>query len=315
MNQSFLSNTLPDTFDTDFKAEVIAAELIENAVPAEQVMIVSLGSGKRSYRKDVDAVIEEISDNNNKEYTLVSTHKEGIYDMLPEGLFHSPALPKNATTQKEIIESIKKHRVEERNARRFFLPYEAGINHLRIQMALYESRLDKGAHHNELVNIFKGYWEIFKWLDTNQSNIFLQVLPLIHEIRDDYEVAATIFELIFLIPVKITGRRQQPIKCDQPFYSSLNDTMLGINFTTGNALYDGGEDEILVNIGPMGNEQLSQFMPGAGNGKILELLCDYFLPVHIDIMLNFELFPADKTTRLADKGNDYNSTLGLCTYL
>jgi hypothetical protein len=212
MNLRGLSYTIADTFDIDFKAEVIAAELIENAVPAEQIMILMLGALKRSYRKDVDDVRDEISDYNNKEYTLIATHKEGLYDMLPEGLFHSPTVPKKATTQKEIIDSIKSHRVEERNARRFFLPYEAGFNHLRIQMALYENRLDKGAHHTDLLDIFKDYWEIFKWLDTNQSNVFLQVLPLIHDIRDNYEVVAAIFEMIFSLPVKIKGELQQPQK-------------------------------------------------------------------------------------------------------
>ena len=315
MKQPSLTNILADTFDTDFKAEVIAAELINNGVPPEQIMILLLGSRKRSFRKDVDAVTDEISDYNNKEYTLISTHKEGIYDMLPEGLFHSPTLSKSVTTQQDIIDSIKKHRVEERNARRFFLPYEAAINHLRIQMALYESKLDKGAHHTELVDIFKGYWEIFKYLDKDQSNIFLQVLPLIHDIRDDHEAAGGIFELIFSMPVKISGRPQGAIKPSAPYFSYLNDTTLGIDLTTGNEFYLGGEDEIIVSIGPMGNEQLKQFMPGEKNGKILELLCDYMLPMHIDIITNFELHHENKTTRLTDKENEYNSTLGLNTYL
>jgi len=315
MHKPSLSNILADTFDTDFKAEVVAAELINNAVPAEQIMILMLGSMKRSFRKDVDEVSEELSDYNNKEYTIITTHKEGIYDMLPEGLFHSPTLPKSATTQKDIIDNIKKHRVEERNARRFFLPYEAAINHLRIQMALYESRLDKGAHHNELVDIFKGYWKIFKYLDTDQSNVFLQVLPLIHDIRDDYEVAATIFELIFSLPVKIYGRQQQVIKVGTPVFSNLDDTILGINTTTGNEFYNGGEDEVIINIGPIDNHHLSEFAEGKPNNKILELLCDYLLPVHIDIITQFELYETDKTTRLADKEKDHNSTLGLSTYL
>jgi type VI secretion system protein ImpH len=315
MGRPGLSNMLADTFDTDLKAEVIAAELINNGVPAEQIMIHLLGPMKRSFRKDVDAVTEETSDYNNKEYTLISTHKEGFYDMLPEGLFHSPALPKSATTQKEIIESIKKHRVEERNARRFFLPYEAAVHHLRIQMALYESKLEKRAHHTELVDIFKSYWGIFKWLDTRQSNVFLEVLPLIHDIRDDYKVAATIFELIFLIPVKIASRHRGPLRSATPVFSCLNDTMLGINFTTGNEVFDAIEEEIIVTIGPIDNKELKQFMPGTVNSKILESLCDYLLPVHIEITSSFELYDADKITRLADKENDYNSTLGLSTYL
>jgi type VI secretion system protein ImpH len=315
MKAPSLSNILADTFDADFKAEVIAAELIDNNVPAEQIMILMLGSRKRSFRKDVDSVTEEISDYNNKEYTVITTHKEGIYDMLPQGLFHSPTIPKKANTQKEIIDNIKKHRIEESNARRLFLPFAAAINHLRIQMALFESRLDKGAHHNDLVNLFKNYWTIFKYLDTAQSDIFLQVLPLIHDIRDDYEAAAVIFELLLLVPVKITGRQQGLLKSANPVFSSLNNTQLGINFTTGNAVYDGGEDEVVVTVGPINNEQLKQFMPDAKNSKILQMLCDYLLPVHVDINTVFELFTTDKSTRLADKENDYNSTLGLSTYL
>ncbi len=315
MKAPSLSNILADTFDADFKAEVIAAEMIDNNVPAEQIMILMLGSRKRSFRKDVDSVTDEISDYNNKEYTLITTHKEGIYDMLPQGLFHSPTLPKKATTQKEIIDNIKKHRIEESNARRLFLPFEAAINHLRIQMASFESRLDKGAHHNDLVNLFKNHWEIFKYLDTAQSDIFLQVLPLVHDIRDDYESAATIFELILSVPVKITGRLQGQLRSANPVFSSLNDTQLGINFTTGNAAYDGGEDEIVVTVGPINNEQLKQFMPGTKKNKILEMLCDYLLPVHVDINTDFELYDTEKIMRLADKENFSNSTLGLSTYL
>jgi hypothetical protein len=65
----------------------------------------------------------------------------------------------------------------------------------------------------------------------------------------------------------------------------------------------------------MHNEELKQFMPGETRNKILELLCDYLLPVHVDIVTEFELSPKDKTTRLADAVNDYNSNLGASTYL
>jgi type VI secretion system protein ImpH len=315
MKQTIFPGGLTDTFANDYKAEVVAAELINSGVPAEQIMMVLLGPAKRAFRKDVDAVIEEVSDHNNKEYTLITTHKEGIYDMLPEGLFHSPVLPNSAITQKDITETIKKHREEERNARRFFLPYEAGINHLRIQVALYESKMDKVGHHNELIDLFKDHWDIFNYLETNESAIFLNVLPLVHDIRDDYSLASTIFELLFSLPVKIYSRPREIAGPGDPVFSNLNDTILGIDLTTGNEFYPGGEDEIVVSIGPVNNEQLSRFAPGKRNDKILELLCDYLLPVHIDITTKFELIDTDKTTKLADGDMEFNSTLGLSTYL
>ena len=62
-------------------------------------------------------------------------------------------------------------------------------------------------------------------------------------------------------------------------------------------------------------KEYQQFMPGAINRIILEQLCDYFLPAHIDVVTEFELAAKDKTTRLDDGVDDSNSTLGLSTYL
>jgi type VI secretion system protein ImpH len=80
-------------------------------------------------------------------------------------------------------------------------------------------------------------------------------------------------------------------------------------------VYDGGEDEVVVAVGPINNEQLKQFMPGTKNSKIMKMLCDYLLPVHVDIVTDFELSDTEKSMRLAGKGNDYNATLGLSTYV
>jgi hypothetical protein len=315
MKSESVTNNIANAFSDDYKAEVIAAELINNEVPADQIMIVMLGPAKRPFRKDVDAVLEELSDYNNKEYTLITTHKEGIYDMLPEGLFHSPVLPNSATTQKDVIENMKRYRREEQNARRFFLPYEAGINHLRIQLALYESRMDKQALHNEMVDLFKDRWEIFTHLNSDQANVLLRILPLVHDLRDDYSAASLIFELIFSPPINIYSQAKEMTEPESFMFSKLDGAVLGIDFTTGNEYYHLGEDEIVVNIGPLDNEQLSRFAPGKRNRKILDVLSDYFLPVHMDIKTVFNLQDSDRTLRLQYAGQDENSTLGLNTYL
>lgn len=306
---------ITDNFDTDLRAEVVAAELINNDVPAEQLLIVSLGPLKRSFRKDVAEVKDELSDYNRKEYTLITTHKEGIYDMLPEGLFHAPAIPKSATTQKEIIDSIKRHRVEEANARRLFLPFEAGINYLRIQMALYESRLDKLVHYQELVNIFRPYWKIFDYLGAEQSNIFLRVIPHIHELKDDYEKTAILFEAIFSLPVSISSERRRPLKSNNAAVSGLGNCVLGIDMSTGNMAFDDGEDEIKISIGPMSSDNMNSFSPGHRNEVLLEMLIDYFLPVHLDISTAF-LLAEDAREAYTFNGTDVqNVVLGVDTYL
>src|SRR5829696_3779433 len=171
-------------FENDFKAEVTAAEMMELGIPPDKVVILMQGAMKRSMRKDVQSIEEESSAYDHGEYVVIKTPKEGFYDMLPEGLFHRPTAHRTAASVVEISKAIKRRKEEEQQARRFFIPFEAGINHLRTQLAFYENRLDKRAHYDELVSIFTEEWDIFQYLDTRQANLFLHLIPILHDIRD-----------------------------------------------------------------------------------------------------------------------------------
>jgi type VI secretion system protein ImpH len=314
MNRNQFTSILLSCLDDDFKAEVVAAEIAEHGIDPERILVMMLGALKRTHSKDVSAVEEEISEYNHREYVVVKTPREGIYDMLPQGLFHSPAMLKPGQTEPDLIRAIKQRKKEEADARKFFLPFEAAINYLRMQMVLYENRLDKRSHYDDLVNIFAGHWEIFKYLDARQANIFLHLIPIIHDVRDDYPVVETIFEMLLLLPVKIELRRQRPVRPASPYLSTLGDSVLGVNLTTGNELFDEGVDEVLISIGPMKKDIRHEFMPGARNCRILELLKDYFLPVHVDVVTEYVMGKEDKVMRLRDE-SVFNSVLGEDTYL
>jgi type VI secretion system protein ImpH len=310
---------LPDvsinTLTTDFRADVIAAELIENGVPADTVIMVPVGGFQRSYRKDVETVSEDYSDNDKKKYYHVKTHREGIYDMLPEGLFHKPISVKNTTSESEIAEAIERHKTEEADARRFFLPFEAAIYRLRIEMTLYENRLDKKAHHNDLLNIFANHWEVFRYLDVQQSNIFLQVLPLIHELRDQHELIERLLEMIFDISFSISIQLRSPDRPHVAIVSVMGQDRLGVDLTTGNKKYRDGEDEILVRVGPLEDHQMNDFLPGCKSDRILQYLFDYLLPAHMEVVVELVQNPSQRGARLRDKEKVTKSVLGFSTYL
>ncbi|HEX5150747.1 MAG TPA: hypothetical protein VFW07_04835 [Parafilimonas sp.] len=310
-----LPHTFFGNYDIDFKAEVIAAEMVESGLNPDRILILLAGAMKRTFRPDVTSVEEELSEYDHKEYTVITTSREGIYDMLPEGLFHDATSHKNARTQEEIIKGIKQRRQEEINARKFFLPYETTINFLRMQMALYENRLDKRSHYDELVSIFSDQWEIFQYLDTRQANIFLLLIPILHNLRSDLNAAETIFEVMFLLPVSISLQDQLPFQLPESFTSKLGSSLLGVDLTTGNINYDVAENEIHVAIQCSEIKILQTFMEGGINKRILELLCDYFLPVHLDVVTTFNLDTSNRITRLADKESYDNSVLGTDTYL
>lgn len=296
-------------FHQDFKAETIAAEIAEQGTDPEQILIQMLGSLKRTFSNDVKTVETEIFEDR-KEYTVVKTAREGIYDMLPQGLFHHPTAHKSARSEKEIIAAMKRRRAEEMNARKFFLPIEATINHLRIEMALHENRLDKRSHYADLVQLFASQWDIFQYLDGRQANIFLHLVPIIHDIRDNHTRIEEVMEMMFEVKVAITLRNQKPLQPADLMFSRLAETALGVNLTTGNVQFDEGVDEILLVIGPMDTALYRDFMPGGNSNKILDLLCDYLLPVHADVVTRFEMMEKNRQARLADFANDDNCILG-----
>lgn len=296
-------------FHQDFKAETIAAEIAEQGTDPEQILIQMLGSLKRTFSNDVKTVETEIFEDR-KEYTVVKAAREGIYDMLPQGLFHHPTAHKQARSEKEIIAAMKRRRAEEMNARKFFLPVEATINHLRIEMALHENRLDKRSHYEDLVQLFASHWDIFQYLDGRQANIFLHLVPIIHDIRDNHERIEEVLEMMFEVKVAITLRNQKPLQPDDLMFSRLAETALGVNLTTGNVQFDEGVDEILLVVGPMEAALYRDFMPGGNSNKILQLLCDYLLPVHADVVTKFEMMEKNRQARLADFSNDENCILG-----
>ena len=314
-----LPEQLPVTFfaflDKDFKAEVTAAEIAALGIPVENIILLMMGAMKRSPRKDVLSVEEELSAFTHKEYYVVKTPREGIYDMLPEGLFHRLSAHRTANTVSEIAASIRKRKEEEQHARRFFIPFESAINHLRVEMAFYENRFDQRTNYDDLASVFSGYWEIFKYLDARQTDIILHLIPILHDVRDNHPVIETIMNEVFLLPVRLTLRQQAVMRQETPLFSMLGDSTLGADLTTGNEWFNNGEDEILISIGPVTNAVFEDFRQGGNRHRILELLTDYLLPVHLDIVTAFNLQQEDRFTQFAAGNQHLNSVLGVDTYL
>src|SRR4051812_34279512 len=279
--------------ETDFRAEVIAAEMIENDTPADRVLIVPLGPSNRPQRKDIEGAEQEISEYDNKEFVLIKTHKEGLYDKLPEGLFHNQISYASDKTEKLVLEAIRRHRLEEKAARKFFLPFDTALNHVRVLVALYEIQLDKKFHFNHLVNVFVDHWEIFRHLDNLQANVFLQFLPLIHRIRDDWRAIEVFFELMFQTPAKLSmqiQRKQAGIADEEALDldSRIGYGALGVDLTTGDYFAGGSFTQTMIRFGPVSAEEVAQFTHGKNKERLVLMLCDYLLPADMDIVIEYD---------------------------
>jgi type VI secretion system protein ImpH len=259
----------------DLKAEVIAASLIQKGIQPDQIIIQPKGNSQRAYRKDVSAFYTLLSDYDNTEYLYIETHRDGFYDALPENIFHQPSRGRTEKNKYEVIDEIKKHRAEEKAARKFFLPLEQEYTAVKTLLHILEDDFEKNTNNSRLINVFSEHWPILKKLDPYHAYIFLRIIPLIHTIRNNFELAGKTMSLILGIPVEI--RLHQPGKIDaRSFLFDLGGCVLGIDSTVGTEVFD-GEYDLKINIGPLREQEIPDFITGGKYETIIDELLDYFI--------------------------------------
>lgn len=290
----------PEEFSTDFRAVVIAAALIESGVEPADIVIRPAGGGARGYSKDVTDIRPLPAGEEGKEYVCLTTSREGIYDMLPEGVFHRPDPYSLVTGTDSILAAVRRRKQEEREARRFFLPFESEIYFLRIMSALSEYRVDKRNVYADLVRLFVPHWEVLSYMELWQANVFLEFVPHFHSKRGDFGFLQRLLSLILRVPVDVRLRKP-PVRSS----AVLGGRLLGVDMTAGSRWED--DEEVHIVLGPLDEDQAAAFLPG-GRGEILiERLAAYVVPADMEVHHRLEMAPAVRTVQ--------SSVLGYTSYL
>ena len=304
----------PNLIDTDFKATVIAAEIVENElVGVDDIVILPIGPQQRAFAKEIAGVSLSQTDITNKRMLQVNVNRDGLYDMLPEGLFHRAPASSLMITEEEMVKDIVERRDEEKHARRFFMPFEAEINHLKMILELYENRLDKKTEYDDLINIFLKEWKEFDCFTNKQMLILMHVLPVIHEQRNNLAFISKILTMLFKTPVSLSYKRvaSSNKKDLAGMQTLLGKAALGIDFIAGQLIEP--EEELQVVIGPLSASKMIDFLPGERFAICVDVLLSYFIPMQIGVRVNLLATAASK--KLIIGAQQDNARLGYTTYL
>lgn len=305
----------PNQLETDYKAVTLAAELIEERlISADNLIILPLGAQKRAYAKEINEIVNYISAYRNRDMTAIYINREGLYDMLPEGLFHQPPASSVMITEPEMIKDIAIRREEEKQARAFFAPLEAELYHIRTIVELYESRLDKKSTYHELVNIFLKEWQEFKCFTNEQMVILMHVLPVIHEQRNNLTFISDILSIMFKVDISLEYQLAidtTPSKEIQQLETKLGTGVLGVNFIAGSV--SEGEEQLVINIDSLTASQMLSFLPGTQSAEALDVLLAYFIPLSTTVITNY-FVGTDDQKMILGIGSE-NACLGFTTYL
>lgn len=310
-----MSNLEANDLSTDFKAVTLAAEMIEQKiVNAEQLIISPLGARKRAYSKEIAGFSKYESVYRGREITSIQINREGLYDMLPEGIFHRPPASSLMIDEEQMIKDIVQRREEEKEARNFFAPMEAELYRLRTAIEIYESHLDRKNEYDDLINIFLKEWKEFKCFSKQQMVIFLQVLPVIHEHRNDIAFISSVFKMMFKLDVQleyVTVDMEIPPEIAEAMDTKIGQGTLGVNFIAGRA--SGKEEELRITIGPASADQILNFLPGSAFANAMDVMLSYFIPLQTSVSTKFVMEASSQKMVIGDEAS--NSCMGYTTYL
>lgn len=312
MNDNF--DNIKDSFTEtpgDFRAEVFAAELIKNGVPQEKIYFKPKGSFNRSYNKDIHAIQFDLKDDGD-EHIVLEVNREGLYDMLPEGLFHFKSNAGSKRGKAAVLEKIKIDRAEEEYARKFFSPFENEFFHRRLQLELKEKALlqpESVSNNRALYNNLFGFAES---LSDNQVLGLLHVLPMVSQIRGDLtKIDYCLTQFIrYKTQMKRAFHKTENHNQDASF--PLGEAKLGVNTIVGDKFY-ASKQHYELHIMDIPKNNITEFFEGGEVANLLDTLIPYLLPHDSKYLLVLHLKDNERSFYLSD--NQVSTYLNYDSYL
>lgn len=298
---------------TDFKAEAVAVNLLKYHRAVSNIFIERVGVNDRAYLKDIKSISSSYLGFDEEVFTIES-YREGIYDYLPEGLFHPPSLGASRKNVDTVVREIRKQKRVEDDARKFFRPFELEVFFTEISALLKESEFDITSNTDALLDTVSELWPLIDMLDKQSAYIFMHILPFFHQIRGDKRWFERCMTAFLQVPVKVTFSPNVIDEIEKNDDSMLlGNSRLGVTYIPSGRHMD-GQRNWEVNIGPIPYMDMKKYIPGSPFRKVLQTLYDYFLPVTVDIEENFVTEKLEYSFSLEDDERNA-SRLGYSTFL
>ncbi|MGN7759784.1 MULTISPECIES: type VI secretion system baseplate subunit TssG [Chryseobacterium] len=298
---------------TDFKAEAVAVNLLKYQRAVSNIFIERIGINDRAYLKDIKSISSSYLGFDEEVFTI-ETYREGIYDYLPEGLFHPPSLGASRKNVDSVVREIRKQKKVEEDARKFFRPFELEVFFTEISSLLKESEFDISSSTDTLLDTVSELWPLIKLLDKQNAYIFIYILPFFHQIRGDKKWFERCMTAFLQVPVEVTFAPNIIDRIERNDDSMLlGNSKLGVTYIPSGRHMDGQRNWV-VNIGPIPYTEMKKYISGSPFRNILQALYDYFLPVTVDVEENFITEKEEYSFSLEDDERNA-SRLGYSTFL
>ena len=308
----------------DLRLEVVLAELLDYGYAFDDFLVQPVGLFARRYRRDIGAVREELFERSYRRVTrtVVETHREGLYDALPQQVFHQPGSsgPGTSAGVRAMVEDIRTQRQREKSTRQFFLPFEQEFFRLRVRIEQEERHYFTNLSARWYNEAMARFWGIGSAnLPAAALTNLLYLLPLAHGIVGDLPRTQQCFESVLgqSVRLRLISPLQYAIPSAMPNtdVASSGSGRLG-NLSLGQDLTLGGQYQetlptLEITLQNLNIVELENYLNDAWPARALALLCEYFVAFETDVVIRYDM-AAEKASFRLGEGEDA-AVLGFTT--
>jgi len=253
----------------DIRAEVIIANLIEDGYKLDDIIIRPNGLFKRNYHWDIERVRAIDLPNQEKKMLEVEVNREGLYDKLPQDLFHAPLQEgeRGRTDGKD-----REPKEVERSARNFFLPFESEFYRQRIYLEREERSSLFETNANLTGHLLDDLWDLPEALDHEEKGRLGMLMPILYRIRGDVQMIAEAVG-------RVTGDKVTIVRNGALTYNVADAPRLSAARLGDDMVLDGMLSTMLPSY--------TMMIQGGSRMSVYEYLSRLFFPLEQDVV--FEL--------------------------
>ena len=222
---------LPPDLSTSLKAGFLLAALLDGGVAPEHISLRRHGDFRKTFRPDIaEATLENLP--GGTPAWRLGLNRAGIYDALPEGLFHQPRRTDGTHQVSGMVGQYRRFREEERNARQFFQPLEQELTLCGAKAELEERRIVLGLLRNELPAEWQRFWGL-EDCDASWAGDAARLLPWAHAIKGDADLTASALTVLTGKAVEVAISIEALATVPGSERAGLGEARLGENMLAG----------------------------------------------------------------------------------
>ncbi|MFA6056723.1 MAG: hypothetical protein WC756_00890 [Taibaiella sp.] len=265
------------------KAEALCAELMANGVSFDDLIIKHSGSFRKSYRNDIE-IAEHAKDGS--EQVIIEINRDGIYDKLPEGLFHQTRGGSNTAGLKGMVGEYRRYREEERQARKFFQPIEQEFFRYAVMVEEGERKLQYGILNGNLESDFYRFWNIDQSLPKKPASVLVLIMPWIRQIKGDMQLTAKALSMILAKPVQVEERIVEEQQDDETGFMLGENVTLSMDTVCGNRFAEPYVQWVFT-ISSLAAHETEWYTPQKPYGKLLQRFEELFIPLNAEAQFEY----------------------------